>query len=288
MLLQATAFRLQSAFPRPRVEYLRTSPAQSTTGYTYEANTEDDCIVSDFRTSNCATGPPFGKVMAANRAEIAVGLIPLCLHQTVRPRQHPARYLTTTGWQVRIMRAATELNMGTVGIFASEDRNSAHRWVSDESFILPPGTSPVASYLNIQAIIDIAKVPPPVSGVSVSKRRPFTQPAQPRALTLQSFGLNSRMIDLSALTPRASPSAGKPSGRNPPRLRLSLRVPGVRRGLRAERHYLHRPDRGKPSLLLRQDDSPRDGNRGGRVCGPGHRRRRHIHGASGEFRQGVP
>ena len=37
------------------------------------------------------------------------------------------------------------------------DRNSAHRWDSDESYLLPTSSTPVGSYLNIQNIIDIAK-----------------------------------------------------------------------------------------------------------------------------------
>jgi pyruvate carboxylase len=73
---------------------------------------------------------PFTKVMAANRGEIAI----------------------------RIDRAATELNLKTASVYAYEDRNSAHRWDTDESFLLPPsGTTPVGAYLNISNIIDIAK-----------------------------------------------------------------------------------------------------------------------------------
>ena len=38
-----------------------------------------------------------------------------------------------------------------------EDRNSAHRWDSDESYLLPASGTPVGAYLNISNIIDIAK-----------------------------------------------------------------------------------------------------------------------------------
>lgn len=58
---------------------------------------------------------------------------------------------------VRINRAATELNLDTVSIYAYEDRNSAHRWDSDESYLLPESGTPVGAYLNISNIIDIAK-----------------------------------------------------------------------------------------------------------------------------------
>jgi pyruvate carboxylase len=74
--------------------------------------------------------PPFKKVMAANRAEIAV----------------------------RIMRAATELNMATVAIYGYEDRYSQHRWGSDQSFQLEKEAtaSPISAYLDIKQIVQIA------------------------------------------------------------------------------------------------------------------------------------
>ena len=73
--------------------------------------------------------PPFNKVMAANRAEIAV----------------------------RIMRAATELNMETVAIYGYEDRYSQHRWGADESYMLPPAETAVKAYLNVEEVVKIAK-----------------------------------------------------------------------------------------------------------------------------------
>jgi len=75
--------------------------------------------------------PPFANIMACNRAEIAV----------------------------RIMRAATEMNSGSVGIYSYEDRFSQHRWVSDRSFLLEKAddATPISSYLDIPQIIKIAK-----------------------------------------------------------------------------------------------------------------------------------
>lgn len=58
---------------------------------------------------------------------------------------------------IRIDRAATELNMKTAAIYAYEDRASAHRWDSDESFLLPASGTPVQAYLNIDNIVKIAK-----------------------------------------------------------------------------------------------------------------------------------
>ena len=75
--------------------------------------------------------PMFKNILAANRAEIAV----------------------------RIMRAATELNSGTIAIYDREDRYSQHRWGADQSFELKreESASPMSAYLDIEQIIQIAK-----------------------------------------------------------------------------------------------------------------------------------
>eukprot|EP00804_Cyclotella_cryptica_P025245 CCRYP_010356-RA/>CCRYP_010356-RA protein AED:0.04 eAED:0.04 QI:225/1/1/1/1/1/3/119/1229 len=75
--------------------------------------------------------PPFSKIMAANRAEISV----------------------------RIQRAVTELNIGSVAIYTEEDRYGQHRWGADESYLLSKeeGATPISAYLDIEQIIDIAK-----------------------------------------------------------------------------------------------------------------------------------
>lgn len=75
--------------------------------------------------------PPFANIMACNRAEIAV----------------------------RIMRAATELNCGTVAIYSKEDRFSQHRWGADRSYLLEKQSAlatPISTYLDIDQIIQIA------------------------------------------------------------------------------------------------------------------------------------
>lgn len=58
---------------------------------------------------------------------------------------------------IRVFRAATELGLKTASIFAYEDRFSLHRYKADESYLLHKKGSPVASYLDIERIIDIAK-----------------------------------------------------------------------------------------------------------------------------------
>ncbi len=69
-----------------------------------------------------------GKLLVANRGEIAI----------------------------RIMRAATELGIGTVSIFSNEDRVALHRFKADESYLVGADKGPVEAYLDIDAIVDVA------------------------------------------------------------------------------------------------------------------------------------
>lgn len=96
---------------------------------TVEDSPKEETLVSAELSGN---HPPFKVIMAANRAEIAV----------------------------RIMRAATELNSGTVAIYAKEDSYSQHRWGADRSFQLgraDESASPISAYLDIPQIIQVAK-----------------------------------------------------------------------------------------------------------------------------------
>ncbi len=72
---------------------------------------------------------PGGKLMAANRSEIAV----------------------------RIFRAGNELGLRTVAVYAQEDRFCIHRYKADESYQVGHGKGPVAAYLDIQSIVGVAK-----------------------------------------------------------------------------------------------------------------------------------
>src|SRR5215468_7100234 len=60
---------------------------------------------------------------------------------------------------IRCFRAATELGLRTVAVYSHEDRFSLHRFKADEAFLIGPpgGGEPVRSYLNIEALIAIAK-----------------------------------------------------------------------------------------------------------------------------------
>ncbi len=69
------------------------------------------------------------KLMAANRGEIAI----------------------------RIFRAASELKIRTVAIYAEEDRFSIHRFKADEAYQLDSAKGPVGAYLDVEGIVALAK-----------------------------------------------------------------------------------------------------------------------------------
>ena len=58
---------------------------------------------------------------------------------------------------IRVMRAAAELGIRTVAIYAYEDRFALHRFKADESYLVGKGQKPIAAYLDIASIIRIAK-----------------------------------------------------------------------------------------------------------------------------------
>ena len=58
---------------------------------------------------------------------------------------------------IRILRAANELGMRTVAIYAQEDRLSIHRFKADESYLVGEGKGPVGAYLDVQGIVALAK-----------------------------------------------------------------------------------------------------------------------------------
>jgi pyruvate carboxylase len=70
----------------------------------------------------------FERVLAANRAEIAI----------------------------RVFRACTELGKRTVAIYSEEDALSLHRYKADEAYLLPSQLGPVATYLDIETIVALA------------------------------------------------------------------------------------------------------------------------------------
>ncbi|WP_179351768.1 pyruvate carboxylase [Winogradskyella vidalii] len=69
------------------------------------------------------------KILVANRSEIAI----------------------------RVLRACTEINIATVAIYTHEDRYSQHRNKADESYQIGENNDPLKPYLDIEAIIALAK-----------------------------------------------------------------------------------------------------------------------------------
>ncbi|MEQ9738334.1 MAG: pyruvate carboxylase [Algiphilus sp.] len=58
---------------------------------------------------------------------------------------------------IRVMRAAAELGIPTVAIYAREDRFSLHRFKADESYLVGEGAKPIAAYQAIDDILRIAR-----------------------------------------------------------------------------------------------------------------------------------
>lgn len=57
---------------------------------------------------------------------------------------------------IRVFRAATELGIATVAVFAEQDRLSLHRFKADQAFQIGAGLGAVEAYLSIEEIIRVA------------------------------------------------------------------------------------------------------------------------------------
>jgi pyruvate carboxylase len=58
---------------------------------------------------------------------------------------------------IRIMRAAAELGIRTVAVYANEDRFALHRFKADESYLVGDGKKPIGAYLDIPDLLRVAK-----------------------------------------------------------------------------------------------------------------------------------
>mgnify|MGYP000213923389 CR=1 FL=1 len=62
---------------------------------------------------------------------------------------------------IRVFRAATELGITTIAIYAEEDKLSLHRFKADEAYQVGRGDGkqlgPLESYLSIEEVIRVAK-----------------------------------------------------------------------------------------------------------------------------------
>ncbi len=74
--------------------------------------------------------PKIRKLLVANRSEIAI----------------------------RVFRAANELGLKTVAVFAEEDKLALHRFKADEAYQVGKGLGPIEAYLSIPEIIRVARL----------------------------------------------------------------------------------------------------------------------------------
>ncbi|XP_076098256.1 pyruvate carboxylase, mitochondrial-like isoform X1 [Mytilus galloprovincialis] len=86
-------------------------------------------LVRQYASEHPVTRQKIKKLMVANRGEIAI----------------------------RVFRACTEMDIRTVAIYSEQDRMHMHRQKADEGYLIGKGLPPVAAYLNIPEIIQIAQ-----------------------------------------------------------------------------------------------------------------------------------
>ncbi|MEO1204655.1 MAG: biotin carboxylase N-terminal domain-containing protein, partial [Pseudomonadota bacterium] len=72
---------------------------------------------------------PITRLLVANRSEIAI----------------------------RAMRAANELGITTIAVYAEEDKLALHRFKADESYRIGEGLGPVRAYLSIEEMMRVAR-----------------------------------------------------------------------------------------------------------------------------------
>lgn len=58
---------------------------------------------------------------------------------------------------IRIFRAATELGIRTVAVYAEEDKLSLHRFKADEAYEIGRGKGPIEAYLHIDEVLRVAR-----------------------------------------------------------------------------------------------------------------------------------
>jgi hypothetical protein len=59
---------------------------------------------------------------------------------------------------IRVFRAATELGISTIAVFADQDKLSLHRFKADEAYLIGEGMGPNEAYLSIDEIIRVTKL----------------------------------------------------------------------------------------------------------------------------------
>uniref|UniRef100_UPI00047CCE55 pyruvate carboxylase n=1 Tax=Acidovorax sp. JHL-9 TaxID=1276756 RepID=UPI00047CCE55 len=80
-----------------------------------------------------------------------------------RPHTHSSRKIKSvlianrSEIAIRVMRAASEMDIRTVAIYSREDRLALHRFKADESYLVGEGKKPLQAYLDIADILRIAR-----------------------------------------------------------------------------------------------------------------------------------
>ncbi len=75
------------------------------------------------------------------------------------PRPHKIKRLLVANRSeiaIRVMRAASELGIGTVAVYSDEDRFALHRFKADQSYRIGETGKPIAAYLNIEEMLRVA------------------------------------------------------------------------------------------------------------------------------------
>ena len=75
------------------------------------------------------------------------------------PSQTPKKLLVANRSEIaiRLFRAASELGLRTIAVYAQEDKLSVHRFKADEAYVVGEGKGPVGAYLDIEGIVALAK-----------------------------------------------------------------------------------------------------------------------------------
>lgn len=75
------------------------------------------------------------------------------------PRPHKIKRLLVANRSeiaIRVMRAASELDIATVAVYSDEDRFALHRFKADQSYKIGETGKPIAAYLNIDEMLRVA------------------------------------------------------------------------------------------------------------------------------------
>ncbi len=181
---------------------------------------------------------PIKKILVANRSEIAI----------------------------RVFRAANELGIKTVAVFAEEDKLALHRFKADEAYLIGKGKGPVEAYLQIDEYIRIARISgrrchpsrlraacPRARNSSMPARMPGSSSSVRRAQTMRDLGnkVAARNMAIAADVPvvPATDAAARRSRRSRQDGRRD-RLSADAQGELGRRRTRHAPDHGREDAAL--------------------------------------